>query len=170
MKKQLIIFSAIIDILTIFADTEIGGQYEFDYDAIDNYISSFKCGAEYFDYSTKEEIYDRFTQDIYNGLPVWRFLKLPDWTMNMVEKSFKTDCDNEFEQLKKIYKCMTCKYFKVERLSLGLLWQECEYDKIQKSKFKRWHKLESRQDGVFKMKTACDNYEKVSEENGIQIR
>ena len=53
------IFSAIIDILTIFADTEIGGQYEFDYDAIDNYIGSFKCGAEYFDYSTKEEIYDR---------------------------------------------------------------------------------------------------------------
>lgn len=47
MSKQLMIFSAIIDILTIFVDTEIGGQYEFDYDAIDNYISSFGCQAEY---------------------------------------------------------------------------------------------------------------------------
>ena len=37
---------------------------------------------------------------------------------------------------------------------------------IQKSKFKRWSRLEPRQDGAFEMKTACDNYEKASENNG----
>lgn len=168
MSKQLMIFSAIIDILTIFADTEIGGQYEFNYDAIDNYISSFKCQAEYFDYKTKDEIYAKFTQDICNGLPVWRFLKLPDWTMNMVEKSFKTECENEMEQLKKIYKCLTCKYFKTERLSSGLLWQECRYEETHKAKSKRRHDsiLKPRREGAFEMKTKCDNYEKVSENNG----
>lgn len=161
MSKQLMIFSAMIDILTIFADTEIGGQYEFDYDAIDNYISSFKCQAEYFDYQTKDEIYAKFTQDIYNGLPVWRFLKLPNWTMNMVEKSFKTDCENEFEQLKKIYKCLTCKYFHSHRLSVGLIYQECKYEEAHKTKSKRRHDgiLKPRREGAFEMKTACDNYE-----------
>jgi hypothetical protein len=33
MSKQSMIFSATIDTLTIFADTEIDIQYEFDYDA-----------------------------------------------------------------------------------------------------------------------------------------
>ena len=33
--KQLMICAAIIEILQIFADTEIGGQYEIDYDKID---------------------------------------------------------------------------------------------------------------------------------------
>ena len=166
MTKQLIIFSAIIDILTIFADTEIGGQYEFDYDAIDNYISSFGCQAKYFDYKTKDEIYTKFTQDIYNGLPVWRFLKLPDWTMNMIEKSFKTECENELEQLKKIYKCLTCKYFKAERLSSGLLWQECKYEEVHKTKSKRRHDgiLKPRREGAFEMKTTCDNYGVIYEE------
>lgn len=135
MRKELMIFSTIIDILTIFADTEIGGQYEFDYDAIDNYISSFGCQAKYFDYKTK------------------------------VEKSFKTECENELEQLKKIYKCLTCKYFKTERLSSGLLWQECKYEETHKTKLKRRHDgvLKPRRGGAFEMKTACDNYEKVGE-------
>lgn len=166
MSKQLMIFSAIIDILNIFADTEIGGQYEFDYDAIDNYISSFKCQAEYFDYQTKDEIYAKFTQDIYNGLPVWRFLKLPNWTMNMVEKSFKTDCENEFEQLKKIYKCLTCKYFHSHRLGVGLIYQECKYEETHKTKLKRQHDgvLKPRREGAFEMKTRCDNYEVINEE------
>ena len=163
MTKQLIIFSAIIDILTIFADTEIGGQYEFDYDAIDNYIGSFKCQAEYFDYITKDEIYEKFTQDIYNGLPVWRFLKLPDWTMNMVEKSFKAECENELEQLKKVYKCLTCQYYSVEKLSVGLTWQECKYEKEQnKRMFDRRYVL--KREEPFEIKTKCKNYKRVSEE------
>lgn len=171
MSKQLMIFSAIIDILTIFADTEIGGQYEFDYDAIDNYISSLGCQAEYFDYQTKDEIYAKFTQDIYNGLPVWRFLKLPDWTTNMVEKSFKTECENELEQLKKIYKCLTCKYFHSHRLSAGLIYRECKYEKMQ-NETKRMcdRRFILKREESFELKTTCDNYEKVSEENEIQIR
>lgn len=163
MTKQLIIFSAIIDILTIFADTEIGGQYEFDYDAIDNYISSFKCQAEYFDYTTKDEIYEKFTQDIYNGLPVWRFLKLSDWTMKMVEDSFRVECENELEQLKKIYKCLTCQHYHTEKLTMGLIWQECKYEKDKRKRMcdKRYV---LKREQPFEIKTKCNNYKRVSEE------
>lgn len=164
MTKQLIIFSAITDILTIFADTEIGGQYEFDYDAIDNYISSFKCSAEYFDYSTKEEIYDRFTQDIYNGLPVWRFLKLPEWTMKMVEDSFRVECENELEQLKKIYKCLTCQYYHTEKLTMGLIWQECKYEKEQNKRKRMCDKrYVLKREEPFEIKTKCNNYKKLND-------
>jgi len=89
--KQLITCSAIIDILRIFADTEIGGQYEIDFEAVCNYLDSMRFGVDYFNCSTAEEIYERFTEDIYNGLPVWRFLKLPEWTMKMVERHFRTN-------------------------------------------------------------------------------
>ena len=91
--------------------------------------------------------------------------------MNMVEKSFKTECENELEQLKKIYKCLTCKYFHSHRLSAGLIYRECKYEKMQ-NETKRMcdRRFILKREESFELKTTCDNYEKVSEENGIQIR
>ena len=106
--KTIMITDAIIDILKIFADSEIGGRYEINYEAISDYIESIRCVGDYFECSTKEEIYNRFTEDIYNGLPVWRFLILSDWTSNMVEKSFTAECEAEKERMYKTYKCFTC--------------------------------------------------------------
>ena len=116
--KQLMACSAIIEILQIFADSEIGGQYEINYEAVANYIDSIKFSADYFECQTKEEIYERFTEDIYAGLPVWRWLKLSEWTMNMVERTFEDECQAEYRELCKKYKCLTCKYHKVN------LWKE----------------------------------------------
>ena len=106
--KQLMIISAMIDMLRLFADNEIGGQYEINFDKLCNYIDSIRCVSDYFECDTEEDVYNKFTEDIYNGLPVWRFLILPEWTANMVEKSFNTECQNEYEQLLKTYKCLSC--------------------------------------------------------------
>ena len=52
-SKHLLIFSAITDILKIFADTEIGGQYDFNYDAIADYLNGLRVVHDFFEYNTK---------------------------------------------------------------------------------------------------------------------
>ena len=164
------IFAAFSDILRIFADTEIGGQYELDYDAIANYVESIKGISDYFECTTKEEIYDRFTQDIYNGLPVWRFLKLPEWTMNMVEKSFTSEMSELYEAYKIKYKCLTCKYINIRETCAGILYK-CNYHTIQNSKrqFGREHRPSCRSNEPFELKETCEKYEPLAtegDENG----
>ena len=171
--KQLITCSAIIDILRIFADTEIGGQYEIDFEAVCNYLDSMRFGVDYFDCNTTEEIYERFTKDIYNGLPVWRFLKLPEWTMKMVEKTFQNECDQTHMEMKRTYKCLSCKYLYVRNTSFGVL-QECKYEKIKEKEeeeayrrnninsHREFHKFRPYRKGPFELKQECDNYEEGS--------
>ena len=154
--KQLMACSAIIEILQIFADSEIGGQYEINYEAVANYIDSIKFSADYFECQTKEEIYERFTEDIYAGLPVWRWLKLSEWTMNMVERTFEDECQAEYRELCKKYKCLTCKYHKVNRTSLGVFY-ECTYE--DKPTFKRFRERSLRREDRFELKKKCKNYE-----------
>lgn len=156
-SKQLMVFTAITDILTIFADTEIGGQYEFDYDTIAEYIDSLRMVNDYFECSTKEDVYKRFTQDIYNGFPVWRMLKLPEWTANMVEKMFRGECEAEYEQQKKTYKCLTCKYFKITQTMLGIL-EQCTFKKEESRRL-------SPRRSPFQIKKRCKNYVKVNKDD-----
>ena len=106
LPKQLMACSAIIDIVRIFADTEIGGQYDVNYNAICNYLDSLKFIIDYSDCDTKEDVYERFTRDVYKGLPIWRFLILPEWTKNMVEASFEQEILNKVNK----YKCLTCNF------------------------------------------------------------
>lgn len=154
--KQLMACSAIIEILQIFADSEIGGQYEINYEAVTNYIDSIKFASDYFECRTKEEVYERFTEDIYAGLPVWRWLILPEWTTNMVERSFKDECRAEYRELCKQYKCLTCKYYKVDQTELGVFY-ECTYE--DKHTSKRLCERSLRREDRFELKKKCKNYE-----------
>ena len=156
-EKQIMACAAIIDILRIFADSEIGGQYEFDYAAIAAYLESFKFAANYFECSTKEEVYERFTSDIYAGLPVWNFLVLPEWTKTMVERSFDAECKATFKELCRKYKCLTCTYYEAQNTELGVL-SECKYEQSQPRRMsERWHVLK-RRDEPFELQEQCDNY------------
>lgn len=158
--KQAMACSAIVDILRIFADTEIGGQYEINYEEVSAYLESFRFATDYFDCLTKEEVYERFTQDIYNGLPVWRWLILPEWTKEMVERSFKDECDAEYKELCKQYKCLTCKYYKIDRTEIGM-YHECIFRKEQErtGRFSDRRSVLKRDGEPFKLKKKCKNYE-----------
>lgn len=162
--KQLMICAAIMEILQIFADTEIGGHYEIDYDKIADYINSFRCPAEYFECSTKEDVYERFTQDIYAGLPVWRWLKLPEWTLKMVERTFEDECQAEYREMCRMYKCLTCKYYEARNTEIGVF-QKCNYRKEEPNRMCNRHYHSLKRDEPFELKKKCRNYEvKVAEE------
>lgn len=154
--KQVMVCEAITDILKIFADNEIGGQYEINHDELCKYLDSLKYVTDYWDCETKEDVYNRFTEDIYAGLPVWRFLKLPEWTQTMVEKSFRSSCQKDFEELSKVYKCLTCKYHKVHKYDIGVR-AECLYDKKPHS---GRTDLSQVSHTPFEPKEQCDHYVK----------
>lgn len=151
--KAVMITEAIIDILKIFADSEIGGQYQINHEAIADYLNSLRCASDFWESSTTEEIYERFTEDIIAGLPVWRFLILPEWTLNMVETMFAAEADAEYQQYCKTYKCPTCKYYGADYTDLGLF-QECTYEKNLRFSDRRI--LPKRE--PFKPKKRCKNY------------
>jgi len=149
-EKYLNIYSAIRDILVIFADSEIGGEYEFNNDVIARYLDG-KAIVDFWECNTKEEIYERFTQDIINGYPVWQMLILPEWTKGMIEKSFAEEVNKEEEEAKKIYKCLTCKHFCKSTTRFGMHYS-C------KRPLKRMGMREPRS-GPFELKKACKYYE-----------
>lgn len=157
--KDLDIYEAITDILRIFADTEIGGEYEFDNKIICEYLESLESTIHFAYDTNKDLIYERFTNDIIAGYPVWRMLKLPKWTSGMIEKSFTDELTVEFNRMSKVYKCLTCKHQVVTRGSAGL-YVHCDsefHDKIQKG-------------STFEPKEVCDYYEKSEDCEGVVIQ
>ena len=153
-EKALNIYNAIIEILTIFAESEIGGEYEFDNEVIANYLNT-KAFVDYFDCKTKEEIYEYFTNDILNGAPVFRMLKIPEWTRTMLEKSFEQTVSEERAKAEKTYRCLTCKYYKETHTSYGVA-LECK----RPEKNPRFHSLTRREE--FRLKKSCKDYVKKS--------
>lgn len=153
-SKTLNIYNAIIEILTIFADSEIGGEYEFDNDVIAKYLNT-KAIVDYFDCKTKEEIYERFTTDILAGAPVFRMLKIPEWTRTMLEKSFTQTLSEEETKAKKTYKCLTCEYYKEHNTIYGTV-LKCEYP------FDTFKRLERER---FRLKKSCKYYSKKTNQN-----
>jgi len=133
--KQLTIYNAIIDILRIYADTEIGGQYEFNTEAIAEYLESFACGVNYFECKTPEQVYEKFTQDILNGYPVYEMLILPEWTRNMIIKEYKQEAIAAKHELERKYKCYTCEYFEEKYIeAFGGCVYRCNHKKCEAPK------------------------------------
>ncbi len=164
-EKYLNIYSAIRDILVIFADSEIGGEYEFNNDVIARYLDG-KAIVDYWECNTKEEIYERFTQDIINGYPVWQMLILPKWTKNMVEKSFQAEIKQKEIKAKQTYKCLTCKYYKEDITSFGVH-QSCNKDKTTKENHQgREIRFLPARKGPFELKKSCKYYEFIGTKAG----
>lgn len=123
--RKLIYFQALIDIVQLWGQTEIG-DCEVDVEAVADYINSDRfnlmdmwgIGAD------RDVIYQHITDDILAGFPIWQLLKVSDWTKAMLDRSFRDTAARQEAELKAKYKCYTCKYYKVTETALGLL-KEC---------------------------------------------
>ena len=154
LTKQLIYFNVFKEIISIFGQMEIGND-EVDIEELATYLSSDKFFFDTFTAETEEEMQRQITELIENGFPIWRFLKCSDWTKNMVEKSFKEECEQEKQELFKTYKCLTCQYYTCQQTQIGLL-QKCSYEE-EKTK----HRIRKREE--FNLKKKCKHYIKRKE-------
>ena len=152
LKRQLQFYQAVVDIVKIFGETEIG-DCEVDEEAVANYVSSFKFVSDMWEAETKEDIYQKLTDDIINGWPVWQFLKVSDWTKGMLERSFAREAIEKRKRLEKKYKCYTCKYLEESETSLGTL-RKCRRPR---------DRFDMERRDYFEPKTKCKYYTKKEE-------
>ena len=124
--KLLTYFEEFKNIIQIFGETEIGCS-EVDIEKLAEYMCSFKFHTDIFSCQTTEEIQNHITNLILDGFPLWEYLKISDWTKDMVSKSFKAECHEEFEEMKKQFCCLNCDFYSIKETMIGLL-QECKCD------------------------------------------
>ena len=142
--NKLYCYQAIVDVLTTCAEMELGESVELNINTIFDYMNSTKWIADQFDCNSIEHFYKIFTNDILNGCPVWRFFKLSDWQVKMLEITFANDIEEMENEQKKKYKCLTCKNYNVINTQLGTI-----------------YKCKIKQDGrgiLRQFKTRCKNY------------
>ena len=156
-KKEAFYLLAIKDILEIFAEQELGCTYDLNIPVIIQYMNTSTFMVNCLEATTKEEIYQVMTDEILNGYPVWDLLIMPDWTKQMLERSFNIRIKQEEEKRKKKYKCLTCKYLDITTFA-GYDVYKCMYNTMNKPRNKRY--LEPIRREAFKLKTRCKNYEK----------
>lgn len=163
--KTLNIYNAIVDILRIFADTEIGGQYEINNAAVAEYLNSFACSAHFFDENDKETVYQKFTEDILNGYPVYKMLILPEWTMKMMKDLFERERQKEYTEACNKYKCLTCKYLNEKYIkTIDDTLYQCFYQEESVSAEPTIQKRNGRErrrqkpDALNEFKTECEYY------------
>lgn len=151
LKKQLIYFNEFKEIISIFGQTEIGTD-EVDIESLTEYLETDKFFVDLFDYKTDDidAIDSYITELIENGFPVWRFLKISDWTKDMIEKSFKQECQEELKELQKQYLCFSCKHYLVKDTSIGLL------VRCQNPNCKHYYRNRT---GPFSLQEDCIEYE-----------
>ena len=160
LKRHLQVFNAFCEFLTIFASQEIG-DVELDIDAISNYMCSGRFVMKFGSLATvddsaftEDDIYQTLEQDILDGMPVWDFFKLSDYTKEILESSFKQEREREFAELQDKYMCYrNCKWYELNNTSVGLF-ESCNCYKDSTSN-RRCVKLQPR---GFEQRETCNYY------------
>lgn len=158
--KKYYYFLAIRDIVRLFGEQELCSECEVNVPAVINYIDSYNFNIDTWDTTSKEELYQKITDDILDGYPVWRLLDIPEYKMNILEKELSDKAQKELEQLKKTYKCYTCKYFNETVTSIGIL-RECNWKASENYNNGHEHIFKlKRNHEPFNPKKRCKKYER----------
>lgn len=78
--------------------------------------------------------------------------------MNMVERTFEDECQAEYREMCKRYKCLTCKYYEAQNTEIGVF-QKCNYRKEEPNRMYNRLSHSLKRDEPFKLKKKCRNYE-----------
>lgn len=130
---------AFVLIAEIYAKTEIGEGIKVDIPKIATFINSpdFE-NQECYQIKQLSLIYEHITNEILGGFPIFRFLKLSKWQLEMCEKDWNSRINEHEEYLKKIYPCKRCKYLYESYSSLGVICR-CENPKRNQKKYGPGH-------------------------------
>jgi hypothetical protein len=75
----------------------------------------------------------------------------------MVEKTFEDECQVEYREMCKTYKCLTCKYYEAQNTEIGVF-QNCTYREEQPKRMSD-RRFSLKRDEPFELKKKCRNYE-----------
>ena len=109
----------------VWASEEICSDAEVDFSTVFQDVSSDAFHLRHLDYSAGDDdeverkVLELIEERVIEGFQIWKYLKLPEWTKSMLERSFAVEQESVFEKAKKKYPCLTCGKFKMDRCPLG---------------------------------------------------
>lgn len=104
------------------------GTDDIDVDALMHFLKSPNMTARCWGCDNLDEIEEIVLQDILNGMPVWRFFHLPQWTQDILEREWEEICAEEEkrrqeqeEHDKRTYLCLqNCAHLDRHESAMGL--------------------------------------------------
>lgn len=144
-KIKALYIEGMINFLEIYAQSEIG-EVEVNIPAIALYVNSPEFeNVDCYMIKNIEDIYKIIELEILMGLPIWRFLKLSEYQMNIFEKNYERSLIENQKYLEENYPCKRCIYFREINTSLGYL-TECnnlkdEFSPLSRDRNIDWTKI-----------------------------
>lgn len=115
-----------IKFVEIYGQNELG-NCEVDIAKLGHYCEDMFFHLKHFRLSSIEEIYKNIEQKILDSFPIWEYLKVSDWTKDMLKRNFQDEQINKEKELKEKYICYRdCAYFNRKNTSLGPI-ERCHY-------------------------------------------
>lgn len=123
-KIKALYIEGMINFLEIYGQSEIG-EVEINIPAVALYVNSPEFeNVDCYMIKDIEDVYKCLEIEILMGLPIWRFLKLSEYQMNIFEKNYEQTLIENQKYLEENYPCKRCIYFRELNTSLGYL-TEC---------------------------------------------
>lgn len=139
-KIKALFIEALIDFLTIYAESEIG-NVEVNIPLVSLYVNSPEFeNVDCFHIEKIEDIYKMIEIEVLMGLPIWRFLKLSDYQFNLFEKNYEVVLKENQKYLMDNYPCKGCLYFKEDNSSFGYV-SMCMQDEFSRGEHIDWTKI-----------------------------
>ena len=107
-----IYLEGLIRFLEIYANDEIGGDVEIDITKIALLVNSPSFeNDDLYSYNNIEDIFKLLENLAIMGLPIWRFLKIGEYQMNMLERSYDKLREENLLKIAKQKSCFGCIWF-----------------------------------------------------------
>lgn len=127
-ERKFMYIEGLIRFLEIFAQNEIG-NVEVDIEKIALWVNSpYFENVDIYSITSIEKIYDMLTTDIIDkNIPLYRFLKLDNYKLNIFEKEHKKQLIEDFNADGDKYPCLKCIWYENKVTSFGTL-SKCHCD------------------------------------------
>jgi hypothetical protein len=151
-EHKYLFLEAMIRFTEIFANEHLG-DCKVDIAKVIQFAESpaFKLRVAW-ECKTLDDYYKLVEEMVLEGFPIWEYLKISEWTKNILHKEFVNEVKTEEETRQKKYKCYSCEYFKETNTMLGTLYK-CNKPKENQGMLKV-----NRNKEIFEFKTRCKDF------------
>ena len=123
-KIKALFIEGLINFLSIYAQSEICEGIEVNIPLVSLYVNSPEFeNVDCYSIKNLEDVYKIIEIEVLMGMPIWRFLKLSDYQLNLFEKNYENVLKERIAYLRENYPCKRCIYFREEDTPFGYLSQ-----------------------------------------------
>ncbi len=143
LKIKATFMEALINFLTVYAESELSSDIEINLPLVSLYINSQEFENVLCSYVKNiDDIYKILEMETLIGLPIWRFLKINDFLKNSLEKNYENTLKENNKYIRENYPCKRCIFFREMDTPFGYL-SECKFDEWKRANSVEWSEIKN---------------------------